>query len=62
MDEATAVFHGVRFGDGETGAGDRLCDTEACGEATSEGSFASTDVADEFDNLRTLFGELFTKV
>ena len=52
MNEAAAVFQSVRFGDGEAGAGDGLCDAEACGEAAGEGGFAGTDVTDEFDNYR----------
>ena len=62
MDEGFAVWEGVRFGDGEAGAGNFRCNTEAFSETARKSSFAGADVADKFDNVRTIFGEVFAEV
>ena len=63
VDEIAAGGQGVGFGNGETGAGDRLLDTKTFGETAGESGFAGANIADKFDNGRKFegFGEIFAK-
>jgi hypothetical protein len=61
MDESSTVWQSIRFGNGEAGAGDFRCDAEAFCETACKSSLAGANITDEFNDVRTIFGEVFAE-